>query len=132
MPLRRYVVPFDSDPPDDPPEKGIRLVQEAWEDLVPTVTLVELLYGKDTETAHLAHVTGNELRDAKEALQAVVSGDEASWAAVEGHVATAGAAINEFGRVAALDVRQGWLRRRPRAIRWRVKTWREDRGESPE
>ena len=113
--------------PEREPVDAIRFVRAAWEDLVPTVTLVELLYGRDSQTAHLARATGNELQSVEEALQAVIQGERAQWAAVNEHMAIAGEAINEFGRNAALDVRQGWLRRRPRAIRWRVRTVRDNR-----
>lgn len=113
--------------PDQPPLEALRSLGPAWDDLIPAVTLIDLLYGADSQPAHYARCTANEFSDIPEALARVVSGEKRDMSEVERLLGRAIAEMGAFGRAAALDVRQGWFRRRPRAIRWRLRRMREER-----
>jgi hypothetical protein len=50
--------------------ESVTLLLRAWDDLVPAVILVELLFGHDSDAAIEAREVGNELRDVERALRA--------------------------------------------------------------
>jgi hypothetical protein len=111
--------------PEGDPEFSLALVRRTWDELVPAVSMIELLYGYWSQPAHFAHVIGSELGDLTSATAAAVAseGEESALLEMQQHLRTASAAFDDFSRVAALDVRQGWLRRLPRRIAWRVELW---------
>jgi hypothetical protein len=82
------------------------VLQAAWDDLVAAVALVQLLFGHDSEAAHWARETANELSDMEKELRAAIKDDSEFAGTIEEHMLAAGDAMEKFGKVAALQVRK--------------------------
>jgi len=92
---------------------------DAWDDLVSAVMLVELLFGHNSEAAHWARETSNELRDVEEELRAALEARSDLVTPIheqllKDHMSAAGEAMDRFGNAAAAQVRHygRWLPRR--------------------
>ena len=83
---------------------------DAWDDLVSAVVLVELLFGHDSEAAHWARKTSNELKDVEEELRAALETHSDLTAPIHGqrikdHMLAAGQGMERFGTAAAMQAR---------------------------
>jgi hypothetical protein len=94
-------------------ESTYNCVRDRYDDLVPTVTLVELLYGYSSKSGLRAKGVGSAFIDARDELAKGLSCDDAL---VEEAVRDLGESLTIFGQVAADQVRRGWLRRKLRPL----------------
>jgi GNAT superfamily N-acetyltransferase len=97
----------------EPSESTYNLVRDRYDDLVPTVTLVELLYGFSSRPSLRAKGVGSAFIDARDELAKGHSRDEA---VIEEALRDFGESLTIFGEAAADQVRRGWLRRRLRPL----------------
>jgi hypothetical protein len=80
---------------DDP----LELVKGAWDDLVPSVIMIELLFGQWAQTA------GNELSEVIDVLPAVTTREQAIDLAIQKQMDAASGAISNFTRMVEIIVR---------------------------
>jgi hypothetical protein len=100
--VRRFV----RRPHDTTTASPLDVLLDAWDELVPAVVLVELLFGRTSESAHWAREAANELSDVEKALRAAIEADSTSAEPIEDHMLAAGHAMDRFGEVAASQVRR--------------------------
>jgi hypothetical protein len=85
------------------------VVRDRYDDLIPTVTLVELLYGYSSKPGLRAKGVGSSVIDVKDELAKGAGADEA---VVDAEMKDFHESLTIFGELAADQVRRGWVRRR--------------------
>jgi hypothetical protein len=86
---------------DDP----LELVKGAWDDLVPSVIMIELLFGQGSEVTQWAQTAGNELSEVIDVLPAVTTREQAIDLAIQKQMDAASGAISNFTRMVEIIVR---------------------------
>jgi hypothetical protein len=95
--------------PRDTTGEPLDALLNAWDDLASAVILVELLFGRDSEAAHWARETANELKDVEEELRAALESSALtvpiSEQRIKEHIQAGGEAMDRFAAAAPTQVR---------------------------
>lgn len=92
-------------------EESLGVLRDRWDDLVPTVMMVELLFGRRSPAALQAQAAGSMFGDAIDSLEAGFAGDDAELAKAQPAVVQASHALERFADEAARQVRATAARR---------------------
>jgi hypothetical protein len=86
-------------------DEPVELLKNAWDDLVPSVIMIELLFGHESEATQWAQTAGNELGEVIDLLPAIAKSEQAVELAFQKHMNAASRAIDNFARMAETIVR---------------------------
>src|SRR5258708_3260447 len=86
-------------------DNPLELLKGAWDDLVPSVIMIELLFGQGSEATQWAQTASNELGEVIDMLSAVTNRKQAVDLAIQKHMDAASLAISNFDRIVETIVR---------------------------
>ena len=89
-----------------PQYQALEFLLAAWDQLVSASIVIELLFGKSSETARWAREVTSELADANEALRAAAGAPPDPQAVTGEHGQAAGDALERFAEAASAQVRK--------------------------
>lgn len=86
-------------------DEPLELLEGAWDNLVPSVIMIELLFGQGSEATRWAQMAGKELSEVIDILPTVATGEQAVGLTIQKHMDLASAAMDNFARMVETIVR---------------------------